>query len=113
MLYKLNNPPSVEQHAECIIHLFVRDANGAPVPGARVKVWAGPPPTGLPAYWNDDVPFRNPNAAGMLEFITVGGPMPDNRDYWMQIVDNSRAPQRVPVKLHFPPGSPIWLTATL
>ncbi len=113
MSFKLSGSPTVEQHSENLIHLFVRDANGVPVPNARVKVWAGQPPAGSPVYWNDDVPFRPTSAAGMLEFITVTGPMPDSRDYWMQVFDNTGAAQSDPVQFHFPRGSTIWITATL
>jgi hypothetical protein len=113
MSFKLSGSPTVEQHSENLIHLYVRDANGVPVPNARIKVWAGQPPAGSPVYWNDDVPFRPTSAAGMLEFITVTGPMPDSRDYWMQVFDNTGAAQSDPVQFHFPRGSTIWITATL
>jgi len=113
MTYQLLAPPVSEDHAECIIHLFVRDNNSAPDPTARVKVWAGPAPTGQPAYWRDDAPFRNPGASGMLEFITMGGPMPENRDYWMQVVDNNGKALSDPIHFPFPNGKAIWLTATL
>lgn len=113
MLYKLVSPPTVENHAENLIHLFVHDANGAPIAGARVRVWAGPPPSGTPAYWTDDLPFRSVNAAGMLEFITVNGLMPESRDYWMQVLGNDGMPQSDPVQFHFPQASSIWITATL
>ncbi|MBI3742153.1 MAG: hypothetical protein HY257_10430, partial [Chloroflexi bacterium] len=62
MGFKLLGQPMVEEHAENIIHLFVRDMNGAPMSSARIKIWAGPAPTGLPAYWTDDSSFRNPGA---------------------------------------------------
>lgn len=101
MLYKLVSLPTSENHAENIIRFFLRDANGAPVPHARVKIWAGPPPSGYPAYWSDDLPFRRPSAAGMLEFIAVAGPMPEDRDYWLQIVDQAGSPQSDAVQFHF------------
>lgn len=113
MAFKLSGSPTLEQHAENLIHLFVRDANGVPLPNVRVKVWAGQPPAGAPAYWYDDAPFRPTSAAGMLEFITLTGAMPDDRDYWMQVLDNTGATQSDPVQFHFPRGSTIWITATL
>lgn len=111
--YKLTGAPTSEQHAENIIHLFVRNANGAPAVGARVKLWAGPPPNGAPAYWNDDQPARSIAASGMLEFIALTGPMPDTRDYWAQIIDANGAAQSDPVQFHFPQGGAVWITATL
>ena len=113
MTYKLSGTPTIEQHAENIIHVFVRNANGTPAVGARVKLWAGPPPNGSPAYWNDDQPFRPIAASGMLEFIATTGAMPDTRDYWVQVIDNNGAAQSDPVQFHFPSGSTIWITATL
>ncbi len=113
MLYKLSGTPTVETHAENIIHLFVRGANGAPVPGAHVKVWAGPPPTGLPAYWQDDDPSRATGPSGMLEFIVMPGAMTDTRDYWMQVLAQDGTPQSDPVQFHFPQGATIWITAAL
>ncbi|MDE3088748.1 MAG: hypothetical protein KGJ80_05125 [Chloroflexota bacterium] len=113
MAFKLPSPPTTEEHAENLIHLFLRDANGVAVPNARVKVWAGQPPAGSPTYWNDDFPFRQTSASGMLEFIAVTGPMPEDRDYWMQVLDNSGAAQSAPVQFHFPRGGTIWITATL
>ncbi len=50
----------VEPHSECIMFLYLQDANGAPVPHVKIKVWAGPPPTGQPPYFVDDDP-NNPN----------------------------------------------------
>lgn len=113
MSYKLSGTPTTEQHSENIMHLFVRNASGAPAAGAHVKLWAGPPPHGSPAYWNDDEPFRTIPASGMLEFIATTGSMPDTRDYWMQIIDSSGAAQSDPVQFHFPQGSTMWITATL
>lgn len=113
MSYKLSATPTTEQHSENIMRLFVRSANGASATGAHVKVWAGQPPHGSPAYWNDDEPFRTIAASGMLEYIAMNGPMPDTRDYWMQVIDSSGAAQSDPVQFHFPQGSTLWITATL
>lgn len=113
MLYQLANPPLVETHAENLIRLYVRDTNGAPVSGARIKVWAGPPPTGNPPYFVDEVPFRTTNSAGLLEFFTSNAPMPESRDYWIQIIDANNAPQSDLVQCHFPQGSSMWIMATL
>ncbi len=113
MLYKLSSPPTLEVHSENLIHLFVRDANGSPLPNTRVKVWAGPPPTGSPPYWVDESPYRLINAAGMLEFIVMSGAMPESRDYWMQVIDATNQTQSDPVQFHFPSGGMVWITATL
>lgn len=113
MLYRSIGSPSVETHSENLIRLFVRDANGAPVGNAHVKVWAGPPPTGDPPYFRDDFPFRATSPSGMLEYLTLAGAMPDSRDYWMQVLDNNGAPLSDPIQFHFPQGSTIWITATV
>ena len=113
MQYQSVGSPSVETHSENLMRLFVRDANGAPVGNTHVKVWAGPPPTGDPPYFRDDVPFRATNPSGMLEYLSVAGTMPDSRDYWMQVLDNNGAPLSVPIQFHFPQGSTIWVTATV
>ncbi|MBI3914574.1 MAG: carboxypeptidase regulatory-like domain-containing protein [Chloroflexi bacterium] len=113
MLYQLQGAPTIEQHGENVIRLYVRDANNAPISGARVKVTAGPPPTGEPPYFEDDFPFRSTNASGLLEFFAVGGVMPETRDYWMRVIDNTGAALSDPVQFHFPQGATIWITATL
>ncbi len=113
MRYRLVAPPTVETHAENLLRLFVRDANGAAVANAHVKVWAGPPPSGVPPYFNDDYPYRLTDDDGMLEFFAVVGKMPDTRDYWMQVLDGHGAPQSDPIQFHFPQGSTIWVTATV
>ncbi len=99
---------SVETHAECIMRLYVQDVNGAPVSGAHVKVWAGMPP-----YFNDDVPFRTTNASGALEYIAVGGPMPEPRDYYMQLMDANGAALSDPIKFPFGKNATIWITVTV
>ena len=111
MLYQFVHPPTVEVHAENLMRLYVRDANGAPVSGARIKVWAGPPPTGTPPYFSDDVPFRTTNSSGMLEYVAQAGPMPETRDYWMQVLDPNGTPVSDPVQFHFASGNTIWITA--
>ncbi len=113
MQYHLVGSPTVESHNENLMRLFVRDQNGAPVANAHVKVWAGPPPTGLPPYFVDDVPFRLTSPSGMLEYFAVVGPMPDTRDYWMQVEAGDGTAQSDPVQFHFPQGSTIWIMATL
>ncbi len=65
MQYHIVGSPTVETHNENLMRLFVRDQNGAPAANAHVKVWAGPPPTGLPPYFVDDMPFRLTNPSGM------------------------------------------------
>ena len=39
---------NVEPHSESILFLYLQDANGAPATGKKVKIFAGPPPTGEP-----------------------------------------------------------------
>lgn len=113
MKYQLNGALFTEVHSENIIFLYVRDANGAGVAGARVQVWAGPPPTGQPPYFVDDVPFRATSPSGKLEYVTFNGPMPDSRDYWMQVIDNTGAALSDPVQFHFMRGGTVWITAVL
>lgn len=113
MLYQLIASPTVELHSENIMRLFVRDAAGAPVANAHIKVWAGPPPTGTPPYFTDDFPYRTTNPSGMLEYFAVAGTMPDTRDYWMQVLANDGTVQSNPIQFHFPEGSTIWIIATL
>ena len=112
MLYRMIGSPTVETHSENLMRLFVRDANGAPVGNAHVKVWAGPPPTGNPPYFNDDLPYRATNPSGMLEYLALAGTMPDTRDYWMQVLDNNGTLLSDPIQFHFPQGSTIWITIT-
>ncbi len=113
MRYELQGTPTNEQHGENIIRLYVRDASGAPVSGARVRVFAGPPPTGRPAYFEDDFPFRPTSPAGLLEFFAVAGVMPETRHYWAQVIDASGNTLSDPVQFHFPKGATIWITAIL
>ena len=51
---------TVEPHSESILFFYLQDANGAPVINQKVKIFAGPPPTGEPPYFVDDDP-NNPN----------------------------------------------------
>ncbi len=113
MRYELQGTPTIETHGENVIRLYVRDENNAPVSGARVKVSAGPPPAGVPPYFVDDFPFRATNASGLMEFFAVAGIMPETRDYWTQVIDNSGNPLSNPVQFHFPQGGTIWITAIL
>ncbi|MBI3741075.1 MAG: carboxypeptidase regulatory-like domain-containing protein [Chloroflexi bacterium] len=113
MLYQLQSAPTSETHGENIIRLYVRDANNAPVSNARVKVYAGPPPTGNPPYFEDDFPFRATNPSGLLEYFAVAGIMPETRDYWTRVIDNDGNALSDPVQFHFAQGATIWITAIL
>lgn len=113
MWYQLTAPPTVETHPENLIRLFVRDENGLSVANAHVKVWAGPPPDGAPPSFTDDFPFRMTNASGMLEYFVLVGPMPEDRDYWMQLVGKDGTLQSDPIQFHFPKGSTIWTMGTI
>ena len=96
---------SVEPKDQCIMRLYVQDANGTPVADTRVKVWAGMPP-----YFNDDQPFRSTNSAGALEYIAVAGAMPENRDYYMQIIDANAIALSDPIKFPFERDATTWIT---
>src|ERR687886_611438 len=93
---------TVETHTENLIRAFVFDANGIPVPNLPVKVWAGDPP-----FWVADAPFRT-NAAGLMEFIAVSGPMPQDRDYYIQLLDlQTQQPASNPSRFLFRQGQAI------
>lgn len=113
MWYRLIAPPTVETHGECVIRLFLRDGSGASVPNARVKLWAGPPPNGLPVRLNDDYPYRTTNSSGMLEFVAHSGRMPETRDYWAQLLANDGSTMSDPIQFHFPQASALWIMATV
>lgn len=110
LLYRLVAPPVVEPHGENLLRLFVRDTNGAPVANAHVRVWAGPPDPDSPTI-EDDFPYRTTDPSGMLEYFAFAGPMPEQRDYWLQVISIDSSPQSEPIQFHFPDGSTIWITA--
>src|SRR5512138_1485194 len=94
---------STEPHSECIIFAFLRDANGVPVPGVKIKIWAGPPPVGDPPYFVDDDP-NNPNrqtdANGRFQFAAGGAPA-SRTDFFIQPLDASGNAQSDPVPYPF------------
>lgn len=99
---------TVEEHTECILRALVLDANGVPVPRQPVKVWAGQPP-----FWTADAPILT-GATGLFEFIAVGGSMPENRDYYLQLLDpQTKQPVSDPIRCPFKKGEALWYILTL
>ncbi len=106
---------TVEPHSESILYLYLQDANGAPVPNNKVKIWAGPPPTGQPPYFEDDDP-NNPNrrtsADGAFQFV-VANPAPDKPlDFFVQVLGPGNAPASDPIHFPFPAKVAQWVTVT-
>lgn len=105
-----------EPHADSILVIFLQDANGAPVANQKIKVYAGPPPSGEPAYFTDDDP-NNPNRRtdvnGRFQFSVAGG-VPDARlDFFCRVMDNSDQPASAPIPFPFPAGLAQWIIVTL
>lgn len=107
---------SVELKAESILFLYVQDANGVPVPNKRVKIFAGPPPTGEPPYFVDDDP-NNPNRRtdgnGKFQFVVAGGPPPNRLDFFVQVIGSDGTAESDPIHFPFPAGTGRWVTVTL
>lgn len=106
---------NVEPHSESILFLYLQDANGAPAPNKKVKIYAGPPPTGEPPYFVDDDP-NNPNRRsdgnGKIQFIVANG-APDQRlDFWVQVLGNDGAPESAPLHFPFPAAQARWVIVT-
>jgi hypothetical protein len=106
---------NVEPHAESILFLYLQDANGAPAPNKKVKVFAGPPPTGEPPYFVDDDP-NNPNrrtdSNGKFQFIVANGPPLQRLDFWVQVLGDDGAPAGKPFQFPFPAGEARWVIVT-
>ncbi len=106
---------STDVHSECIIFAFLRDGNGIPLSGVKIKLWAGPPPAGNPPYFVDDDP-NNPNrrtdANGRFQFA-VGGAPRARTDFFIQALDATGNPQSNPIQYTFMPGQAVWITVVL
>lgn len=107
---------NVEPHDESILYLYVQDANGAPVPNQKIKIYAGPPPTGEPPYFVDDDP-NNPNrrtdAGGKFQFIVANGAPAQRLDFWVRVLDRDDNPASAPIQFPFPAGQARWVIVTL
>ncbi len=106
---------NVEPHSESILFLYLQDANGAPAPNKKVKIFAGPPPTGEPPYFVDDDP-NNPNrrtdSNGKFQFIVANGAPSQRLDFWVQVLGNDGAPESKPLQFPFPAGEARWVIVT-
>jgi hypothetical protein len=97
---------TIEAHSECILFLYLSDANGAPVPDVKMKIWAGPPPTGQPPYYEDeepDNPNRRTDSNGKFQFIVASSAPTQPLDFFVQAVGLGDIPQSEPVHFPFPP----------
>ncbi|HZQ07015.1 MAG TPA: hypothetical protein VFD70_10580 [Anaerolineae bacterium] len=107
---------SIEPHSECIVFLYLRDANGIPVPNKKIKIYAGPPPTGEPPYFVDDDP-NNPNrrtdATGKFQFSVSGGPPSNRLDFFCRVMGANGQPESAPIQFPFPAGETHWVIVTL
>lgn len=106
---------SVQPHSESILFLYLQDENGAPVPNKKVKVFAGPPPTGEPPYFVDDDP-NNPNRRtdgnGKFQFVVANGAPSQRLDFWVQILGNDDVPESKPLQFPFPASEAQWVIMT-
>lgn len=106
---------NVEPHSESILFFYLQDANGAPLPNKKVKIFAGPPPTGEPPYFVDDDP-NNPNrrtdSNGKFQFIVANGAPPQRLDFWVQVLANDGTPEGNAFQFPFPPGEARWVIVT-
>lgn len=107
---------NVEPHGESILYLYLQDANGVPVPNKKIKIYAGPPPTGEPPYFTDDDP-NNPNrrtdAGGKFQFIVANGAPAQRLDFWVRVLGSDGNPESAPVQFPFPAGQAHWVIVTL
>lgn len=106
---------TVEPHSESILFLYLQDANGAPATNKKVKIFAGPPPTGEPPYFVDDDP-NNPNRRtdgnGKFQFIVANGAPGQRLDFWVQVLGSDGAPESKPLQFPFPAGEARWVIVT-
>lgn len=107
---------TVEPHSECILFLYLVDGNHAPVPNVRVKIWAGPPPTGRPAYYEEqepEQPARRTDPNGKFQFI-VAKPTPTQPlDFFVQMIGEDGATLCDPIHYPFPPNEARWVMVTM
>lgn len=106
---------NVEPHSESILFLYLQDANGAPAPNKKVKIFAGPPPNGEPPYFVDDDP-NNPNRRsdgnGKIQFIVANGAPEQRLDFWVQVLGSDGTPESDPIHFPFPAGEARWVIIT-
>ncbi len=106
---------NIEPHSESILFLYLQDANGAPAPNKKVKIFAGPPPSGEPPYFTDDDP-NNPNRRtdgnGKFQFIVANGAPAQRLDFWVQVLGNDGAPESKAFQFPFPAGEARWVIVT-
>ncbi len=107
---------NVEPHDESILFLYLQDANGVPVSGKKIKIWAGPPPNGEPPYFVDDDP-NNPNrrtdAGGKFQFVVANGAPANRLDFFVQALGSDGTPESKPIQFPFPAGQAQWVIVTL
>lgn len=106
---------NVEPHDESILFLYLQDANGVPVANKKIKIYAGPPPTGEPPYFVDDDP-NNPNrrtdAGGKFQFIVANGAPAQRLDFFVRVLDSEDNPASAPIHFPFPAGQARWVIVT-
>ncbi len=106
---------TVEPHSECMLFTYLRDANGVPTPGVKIKIWAGPPPVGNPPYYVDDdpnSPSRRTDNNGRFQFM-IGGPPATRTDFFVQPLDSASQPLSDPIQYTFLPGQAVWITVVM
>jgi hypothetical protein len=107
---------SVEAHSECILILSLLDETGAPVPNVILKIWAGPPPTGRPPYYEDveaNSPRPHTDLNGKFQFIVANSAPAQPLDFYVQPVGQDDNPQSEPVHFPFPPHEGSWVQVTM
>ena len=107
---------NVAPHDESILFLYLQDANGVAVSNKKIKIYAGPPPTGEPPYFVDDDP-NNPNrrtdAGGKFQFIVANGAPAQRLDFFTRVIGSDGNPESAPIHFPFPAGQAHWVTVTL
>ncbi len=104
---------TIAPHAECILYLYLQEADGVPVPNAKVKLWAAPPPADEPPYVIEEDPNRRTDANGKFEFLVAPGATPRAIDIYAQVLGADDVPQGEPIQFHFPANEAQWVSVTL
>ncbi len=104
---------ATEPDSRSVILLYLRDEHGAPVSNARLKIWAGPPPTGEPPYYSDNEPdSRQTDGDGRFEFV-VASPAPDRElDFYVQVLAADGTSESEPLHFPFPAHVPTAVVVT-
>jgi hypothetical protein len=116
MMKYVESNRTVEAHSECVLILYLKDANGSPVPNVKIRIWAGPPPTGHPPYYQDDESAdvnRRTDSSGKFQFIVANPTPTEPLDFYVQAIGQDEDIQSDPVHFPFPPQKAQWVIVTM